>query len=77
MYDDQLSRDKWVNKLSDLKNQGLLDDMARDIEKAKPDTDKIDENDYKFIVYNDDSSIGARINMQFNNFSKVWKIENL
>ncbi len=77
MLDDQLSREKWVKALSELKSKGLLDDMAKDIERAKPDADKIDENDFKFIIYNNEGNVGGWVDMQFNKYSKVWKIENL
>lgn len=78
MYDDHLSKEKWVDYLQDLKNRGLLDDMARDIEKSKPEpSENIDENDYKFSVSDNNGDFGTFVDMQFNTFSKVWKIESL
>lgn len=78
MYDDHLSKDKWVNNLNELKNEGLLDDMARDIEKSEPEpSENIDENDYKFSVLDKNGNFGTFVDMQFNTFSKVWKIESL
>ena len=77
MLDDNLSRDKWIEALGEMKAKGLLDDMARDLEKAKPDLEgKIDENDFKFAIF-DNGVLSNLIDMQFNTYSKVWKIENL
>ena len=78
MLDDHLSREKWIGSLAELNGKGLLDDMAMDIEGAKPDLDsKTGENDFKFAVYDNNGVVGALVDMQFNTFSKVWKIENL
>lgn len=78
MLDDNLSRDKWIETLAIFKEKGLLDDMAGDLGKSKEDIkNRIDENDYKFNIYNDDGTVGGWIDMRFNNYSKVWKIESL
>ncbi|MBI2064963.1 MAG: hypothetical protein HYT62_02845, partial [Candidatus Yanofskybacteria bacterium] len=79
MLDDNLSREKWLKTLKIFKEQGVLDDMARDIEgKTQEDKEgKTDENDFKFVMYDENGDVGARINMRFNQYSKVWKIESL
>ena len=53
--------------------------MAGDIEKkAEEDVEgKIAEDDFKFVLYDKNGDVGARINMQLNIYSKVWKIESL
>lgn len=77
--DDNLSKNEWLNHLSELKNRNLLSLMARDIEtRAKSDLkNRLYKNDYKFVLYTDDGLVGAEIDMEFNPISKVWKIESL
>lgn len=77
--DDNLSREKWVNYLKDMKNKGYLGLMANDIStRAKPDLkNRLSQNDFKFVLYTDDGLVGANIGMEFNIISKVWKIESL
>jgi hypothetical protein len=79
MLDDGLSRDTWLRTLEEIDGQGLLNEMADDIEgKTLPDLEgRIDENDYKFGIYNDDGILGALIDMQYNKYTGVWKIESL
>ena len=77
MLDDKLSRDQWVKSLEELKRKDLLDDMARDIKKAKPDSDKTSENDFKFAIYDNTGLVASIVNMQLNTYSEVWKIEDL
>src|SRR3989338_9653989 len=78
MLDDSLSREEWLNTLVKFKEEELLDNMVEDIEgKAKEDKEgKTDENDFKFVLFDGNGDVGARINMQFNRYSKVWKIES-
>lgn len=78
MLDDNLSREKWVKTLQLFKERGVLDDMAGDVKGAKEDLkERIDENDFKFIIYDKNGDVGTWVNMQFNKYSKVWKIESL
>ncbi len=77
MYDDHLSKEKWVEYLQDLKNRGLLNDMAQDLEKDAKPIKGVDENDFAFNLYNNDGTVAVLIDMRFNTFSKIWKIESL
>lgn len=52
MFDENLSRDKWVKTFSELKDKGLLDEMVKDLNKNE-------------------------IEFKLNNYSRVWKIQNL
>ncbi len=77
MFDDNLSRAKWVTGLAGLKEKGLLGKMADDIEQnARPGTPAY-EGDYGFVLYNKDGGIGAEIDMEFNAQSGVWKLQGL
>ncbi len=78
MLDDKLSREKWVKSLNELKNKGLLDDMAKDLKGAKPDlNERIDENDYKLAVKDKYGNVLNLISIRLNTYSQVWKIEDL
>lgn len=77
--DDDGGRSKWESYLNEVKKKGLLKQMADDIDKyAKPDLENIiNENDFKYVLRMEDGLVGADINMEFNEFSGVWKIESL
>lgn len=79
MLDDNGSRERWVKRLGDIQQKGLLVVMANDIEKRlKPDSKNIiSETDFKFVLLKDDGSVGASIDMELNKYSGVWKIESL
>ena len=78
ILDDNLSREKWVKALQLLKDRGALDDMARDVEKVSPNPeDSVDEKDFKFILLDNNGLASITINLRFNTYSKVWKIESL
>lgn len=78
LLDENLSREQWLKRLTELKEKNLLSQMAEDIEnRAKPDLDgRTHEDDYKFVILTTTGEIGGRINMGNNTFSSVWKIEN-
>ncbi len=75
MLDDGLSRAKWEKRLSDLKVRGLLRKMADDIEKNAEPVEPSYEGDAGYELLNADGSVGAIIDMEFNGFSGVWKLQ--
>lgn len=79
LLDENLSREKWTARLTDIKDRGLLGLMAQDIiSKAQSDLEnRLNENDFKFVLYDDNGRVGARVDMHFNKYSQVWKIESL
>jgi hypothetical protein len=79
MLDENVSREKWANRLNNIKQKGYLPTMIKDIEeKAKPDIqNRLNENDYKFLLRTDNGAVGAVINMELNKYSGIWKIESL
>ena len=77
LLDDEGKRDKWVEYLQGVKDKGLMKQMAEDIEKeAKPGKSSYKE-DYVFELIDSDGSVGVSIDMEFNKFANVWKIESL
>jgi len=78
MLDDNLSREGWAKELQAIKDRNVMAVMAKDIEGAEEDQkNRIDENDFKFVIYNKNGNVGGWVDMQFNRYSKVWKIESL
>ena len=76
MLDDNLSRETWVVRLNEYKKANLFQKLADDIERdAKPGVPTY-ENDYGYVLYNTDGSVGADIDMEFNIFSGVWKLQS-
>lgn len=75
--DDNLSRDKWVNFLEDVKNRSLLSQMANDIENYAQKGNSSYETDASFVLLNDDGTVGIQIDMELNTYSNIWKIESL
>ena len=77
--DDDLSRDKTIATLQGIKEKGFLEQMAYDLSRdiRRDPCGEISENDFVFAAYNEDGDVGATIDMWFNKYSGVWKIENL
>ena len=76
LLDDEGKRDKWVAYLQEIKDKGLMQKMADDLERAKPNLENvIGESDFKFLIEVGDSA--TEVNMELNEFSGVWKIESL
>jgi hypothetical protein len=77
MLDDSGSRAKWITKLTDLKAQGMLAQVADDIEKNAKPTSPAYEGDAGYELLNNDGTVGAIIDMELNTFSRVWKLQSL
>jgi hypothetical protein len=77
--EDDLTRDTTVATLSQMKEKGFLDDMAIDLSAdiREDKDDKTSAEDFKFAAYNKDGDVGAIIDMWFNKYSGLWKIETL
>ena len=79
LLDENASRDKWVARLTKIKNDGYLDDMANDIEGfSKPVKGylKDDPHTFAFVIYDENGIVGAQFDMRLNTYSSVWKIES-
>jgi len=76
LLDDELSREKWVARLNDLKRRGLLGQIAEDIEENAQPVMPSYEGDAGFQLLNNDGTVGAEIDMELNPFSGVWKLQS-
>ena len=75
--EENFSRERWVNRLLNLKNQNLMGQVAGDISSnAVQLGNSINENDFSFGMY-DDGILSVLIRMRFNKYSDIWKIESL
>jgi hypothetical protein len=76
LLDENASREKWDKLLSENKTKDVLDEMARDFSTAEF-YKTFSEDKVQFVIYNSDRSDSLIINLVFNKYSKVWKIESL
>ena len=75
---DYLTRKKWENYLQEISNKNLLQQMANDIEKdVKPLTKALNNKEFSYALFNEDGTVGISIDLKFNEYSGVWKIESL
>ena len=75
---DYLTRKKWEEALQQSKKEEKLNSIADLLSRAVVDRDGIAyETDYKFSVFNEKAEMEAYINMEFNKYSNVWKIESM
>ena len=75
---DYLTRKKWENYLQEISNKNLLQQMANDIEKdAKPLTKTPNDKEFSYALFNEDGTVGISIDLKFNEYSNVWKIESM
>lgn len=77
LLDENLSREKWINFLKQLKERGYLLRLADDITKEAKPVGSLYNGNFQFKLYNNDGTTGLLIDMQFNRYSQVWKIESL
>lgn len=75
IFDVSLRRQKWLDRLTQLQKQGLLGVMADDIETHARRARAAYDGDAQFEIMNSNGTIGALIDMEFNAFSGVWKVE--
>ncbi len=75
--ENNFSRDEWIKLFSDLKGKNLMGQMARDIKNESVSLgNSIDDNDFSFGMF-EDGIISVLIEMRWNKYSNVWKIERL
>lgn len=73
-----LTRKKWEDYLKSIQERNLSRRMAEDIERdVKPLSKAIENNRFSFALFNEDGTVGISIDLKFNQYSQVWKIESL
>ena len=76
IQDINLSRQKWVDFLTKIKDGGNLQRFATDLKTAKKGN-SITPQDVGFVLLNDDGTVGFQFGLILNKQTKVWKIENM
>ncbi len=76
MIDNNLSRQKWVDFLTKIKNEGNMQRFASDLKSAKKGN-SLSTEDAGFVLLNDDGTVGFQFNLRLNKYSQLWKIESL
>jgi|GEM_PF-2465452 len=77
MLDDSGGRAQWERYLANVKKEGLLKQMANDIEKYARPTKPAYDGDAGYELLNNDGTVAVVIDMEFNPFSGVWKLQSL
>lgn len=75
LLDENASREKWAVLLTDIKNRGHLQNLADDISMKATPGNIVSENEFGYILFNGDMTVGLQIDMRLNEYSKLWKIE--
>jgi len=70
---------KWLIRIESWRSGGYLATAINDIKtRAIPYlNNRINEEDFKFVLRGDNGRVGAIINMQLNTYSNIWKIESI
>ncbi len=75
---DYLTRNPWAKYLKDTADAGKIGDVISILSTAKPDLKgRYSESDYKFISIDPNGKMQGYVNMQLNEYAKVWKIESM
>ena len=74
---DYLTRRKRDNLLLNIKNENNLDRFAKDLQQFAQPGDIVNQDSAGFVLLNNDGTVGLQIDMRFNKYSGVWKIESL
>lgn len=76
LLDENLSHEKILNQLRDIKNKNLASVMVKDFKTAEP-YKSLYENNQQFVIYNSGKTNSLILNMFLNKYSGLWKIERL
>ncbi|MBI5732511.1 hypothetical protein HY967_00940 [Candidatus Jorgensenbacteria bacterium] len=72
-----LTQEKPLLALREFRIENKLENLVNLLNTVRPDnTNRIHEGDYGFAIYENDRLI-SEINMEFNKYSGVWKLESL
>ncbi len=77
LLDENLSREKWVTYLKSVKDRNLLAIMANDIKYKAEAGNLSSDNEFGYVLRNNDGTVGIQIDLRLNKYSQVWKIERL
>lgn len=73
---EEVPREEWVKYLSSVKEKGLLTKMADDIVRDAKPFGNPPQNEFYFGLFDNDGTVVIPIDMRFNKYSGIWKIES-
>lgn len=73
-----LNREKWIDRLRKVADNHLLNELADNLDAAIPDRESsVSQRDFKFVLLDEHNEALATVDLTFNEFSGIWKIERL
>ena len=72
----KLTREKWLVMLNSVQEKGALQKLSDDLENYNEVAHPYNSS-YMFIYKNNDGVTDGELHMRFNEYSNVWKIENI
>ena len=76
--DDNLSRKKWEDGLKQAQQEGRIGQIVEELKRAQPSTSQPGyETAYEFMILGESGLADYSIEMEFNQYSGVWKIKSM
>ena len=75
--DDNLSRKKWEDGLKQAQQEGRIGQIVEELKRAQSNNKEDSPNYYQFAVFNENRMVKQTIEMEFNQYSGVWKIKSM
>lgn len=76
MLDENLSRDEWEHGLKEIRDKKELSQLIKILENTQP-AGSVMEGFFGFEVRDKQNNLITDIDMRFNKYSQIWKIESL
>ena len=76
--DDNLSRKKWEDGLKQAQQEGRIGQIVEELKRAQPSTSQPGyETAYEFMILGESGLADYSVEMEFNQYSGVWKIKSM
>jgi len=76
--DDNLSRKEWEDGLKQAQQEGRIEEIIKELKKAQPSSSQPGyETAYEFMILGESGLADYSVEMEFNQYSGVWKIKSM
>ena len=76
--DDNLSRKEWEDGLKQAQQEGRIEKIIKELKKAQPSSSQPGyETAYEFMILGESGLADYSVEMEFNQYSGVWKIKSM
>ncbi len=76
--DDNLSRKKWEDGLKKVQEEGKIEEIIKELKKAQPSSSQPGyEEAYEFMILGKNGLATHSVEMEYNEYSGVWKIKSM